>query len=362
MAQERNMSIIGLASGTRRSTFEVGPRQTKPAYAPEPAAVLAHGNSSVGRANAPRDASRADGVPAPRRCNLCHPRRIKRAITIPGKPLVPQHPVVALMASFALLTAASAFGQTTPVQVMVVGTYHMDNPGQDLVNVRAADVLTSQRQAELAAVAEALAKFKPTVVAIERITAAPGYVDDNYSRFKEADLAGQRDERVQIGYRVARSAGLGIVHGIDEQPTAGEPDYFPFEKVQASAHARGQDAALAALLEQAGSMVSKFGDSQEKKSVAELLRTANDEHGLANPSLYYALLGLDAGEDQPGAELLGYWYMRNAKIVAKLCDVVKPGDRVLVLFGAGHKHWLEQIAHGVPGFQVVDAAQYLPAK
>jgi hypothetical protein len=270
--------------------------------------------------------------------------------------------IAALAASLGLLVGATASGKDEPVEVMVLGTYHMDNPGQDLVNVRAADVLTPQRQAELAAVAEALAKFRPTVVAVERVTAAPGYVDENYARFTDADLATQRDERVQIGYRVARAAGLSTVHGIDEQPAAGEPDYFPFEKVQASAHARGQDAALAALLEQAGRMVAAFGATQEKSTVARLLRAANDEHGLADPSLYYALLNLDTGEDQAGAELVGYWYMRNAKIVAKLCDVVRPGDRVLVLFGAGHKHWIEQIARSMPGMQVVDAAQYLPVQ
>lgn len=273
-----------------------------------------------------------------------------------------QHAIVALVASLALAASAPAFSAAAPVQILVLGTYHMDNPGQDLVNVRAADVLTPQRQAELAAVATALAQFKPTVIAVERITAAPGYVDQHYSRFSESDLASKRDERVQIGYRVARIAGLQTVHGIDEQPAAGEPDYFPFEKVQASARARGQDAALGALLEQAGRTVAEFGGRQEKSTIAELLRDANDERGLADPSLYYALLGLDAGEDQPGAELLGYWYMRNAKIVAKLSDVVQPGDRVLVVFGAGHKHWIEQIARNTPGFEVVDATQYLPVR
>lgn len=270
--------------------------------------------------------------------------------------------VAAFAASLGLLVGATTSAKDEPVEVLVLGAYHMGNPGQDLVNVRAADVLTPQRQAELAAVAEALAKFRPTVVAVERVTAAPGYVDENYARFKDADLATQRDERVQIGYRVARAAGLSTVHGIDEQPSAGEPDYFPFDKVQASAHARGQDAALASLLEQASRMVAAFGATQEKSTVAQLLRAANDEAGLADPSLYYALLNLDAGEDQAGAELVGYWYMRNAKIVAKLCDVVRPGDRVLVLFGAGHKHWIEQIARSIPGMQVVDAAQYLPVQ
>lgn len=266
------------------------------------------------------------------------------------------------MAGLALLAHGAAFGQAAPVQVMVLGTYHMDNPGQDLVNVRAADVLTPQRQAELAAVAEAIAKFKPTVVAVERITSAPAYEDEHYTRFTEADLAKVRDERVQIGYRIARAAGLKTVHGIDEQPSSGEPDYFPFDKVQASAHARGQDAALAALLEPAGRTVAAFGARQESSTVAELLRAANDERDMADPSLYYALLRIDAGEDQPGAELLGYWYMRNAKIVAKLADVANPGDRVLLLFGSGHKHWLEQIARGTPGFEVVDATRYLPVR
>lgn len=273
-----------------------------------------------------------------------------------------QHFIIALTASLALLAHVPAFGQAAPVQVMVLGTYHMDNPGQDLVNVRAADVLTPKRQDELAAVADALAKFKPTVVAVERITAAPDFVDERYARFDDAELARQRDERLQIGYRVARVAGLSTVHGIDEQPSAGEPDYFPFDKVQASTHARGQDAALDALMEQSGRMVAEFGRRQETSTVAELLQAANDEHGLADPSMYYALLGLDAGEDQPGAELLGYWYMRNAKIIAKLRDVVRPGDRVLVVFGAGHKHWLEQIATNAPGFEVVDARDYLPVK
>lgn len=308
----------------------------------------------IGRGEAWRRLSPPDWVQPSRR------RLHRNGSGCQGGPFV-QRLIVSITASLALLATVPAYGQAAPVQVMVLGTYHMDNPGQDLVNVRAADVLTPRRQAELAAVATALAQFRPTVVAIERITAAPDYVDERYARFGDADLATQRDERVQVGYRVARVAGLATVHGIDEQPSAGEPDYFPFDKVQASAHARGQDAALGALLEQAGRMVAEFGARQEQSTVAELLRAANDERGLADPSMYYAVLGLDAGEDQPGAELLGYWYMRNAKIFAKLCDVVRPGDRVLVLFGAGHKHWLEQIARNTPGFEVVDAARYLPA-
>jgi len=259
-----------------------------------------------------------------------------------------------------LLIAAEACGNVVPpVQVMVLGTYHMDNPGLDLHNAKSEDVLTPKRQAELAAVAEALAAFKPTVIAVERITPAPAYEDAAYSEFDDSQLASRRDERVQVGYRLARLAGLKTVHGIDEQPGPGEPDYFPFERVQDGVQRHGADAALAAMMSRTGKLIADFEGSQANSTVAELLIDANDPRTLADPSMYYELLAFDAGEDQPGAELLGYWFMRNAKIFAKLMDVVKPGDRVVVLFGGGHKHWLEHLARNTPGFEVVDPVPYL---
>jgi hypothetical protein len=258
------------------------------------------------------------------------------------------------------LFASETAGETLPpVQVMVLGTYHMGNPGLDLHNVQADDVLTSERQAQLEAVVDSLASFRPTVVAVERVTARPAYEDARYESFGPAALAQERDERVQLGYRLARRAGLARVHGIDEQPAAGEPDYFPFERVQDASQRNGTDGALAELIAQSGRTVDEFARRQGGMSIAELLIAANDRQQLADPAFYFALLPLDVGEDQPGAELLGYWFMRNAKIVARLADVVRPGDRVVVLYGAGHKHWLEAILQATPGFELVDPVRYL---
>ncbi|HSM95857.1 MAG TPA: hypothetical protein VLT91_07430, partial [Rhizomicrobium sp.] len=54
-----------------------------------------------------------------------------------------------------------------PVTVMIVGDFHMSNPGKDLHNVEADDMLSPTRQAEIAAVSDALARFHPTIVAAE---------------------------------------------------------------------------------------------------------------------------------------------------------------------------------------------------
>ena len=63
-----------------------------------------------------------------------------------------------------------------------------------------------------------------------------------YARFDDAMLATKANEIVQIGYRTARLAGVKTVNGIDEQPKDGEPDYFPFDKVQEAATKFGQTA------------------------------------------------------------------------------------------------------------------------
>jgi Family of unknown function (DUF5694) len=56
------------------------------------------------------------------------------------------------------------------------------------------------------------------------------------------------------------------------------------------------------------------------------------------------LLALGNQKKQPGADLNAAWYHRNAKIFAKLTQIARPGDRVLVVFGSGHAFWLRHFA------------------
>ena len=71
------------------------------------------------------------------------------------------------------------------------------------------------------------------------------------------------------------------------------------------------------------------------------------------------MLSIGDTEQQPGAEFNAMWYLRNAKIFAKLMTVAEPGDRILVVYGAGHAYWLRHFASETPGFTNVDPAPYL---
>lgn len=247
-----------------------------------------------------------------------------------------------------------------PVQVMVLGAYHFGNPGLDIANVAADDPTSPRRQAELARVADALARFRPTKVMVERVGAGPRGEVAGYAAFTPADLRTDKDEGVQIGYRLAHRLGHRAVYGIDERGGPGKPDYFPFGPLSAWAEAHGRGDRVRAVPALAQAQVRRM-EAAQRRSIADALLFANSP--AANDGMQrdagYALLSVGAKDEQPGAELNGAWYLRNAKIFAKLTQAAEPGDRVLVVFGAGHGWWLRHFARETPGFVSVDPTPFL---
>lgn len=274
-----------------------------------------------------------------------------------------------LAVAAALLAPSAVLAQTAsapePIQVMIVGTFHFDNPGHDINNVAVDPVTTSAKQAELAAVAEGLRRFHPTAVAVERIaTDAATLLDQHYPAFTPADLLADADERVQIGYRLANLEGLTRVYAIDEQPDDGERDYFPFDKVMTWATAHHQEAELAAINAPVAAYVADLSARQRTDTLGALLADANrpDHPVHGGMALYYGLLQFGDAVEQPGAELNAAWYERNAKIFAKLMMTAKPGDRIMVVYGAGHGFWLRHFVQNTPGYVLVDSVPYLSGR
>ena len=261
-------------------------------------------------------------------------------------------------ASVGLVTAAAAEAQPGgQVEVMVLGSYHFDSPGLDLNNPKVDDVLKPDRQRQLEALAAAVAGFRPTKVMVERLSA--DLVDPHYPRFSPWQLRQQRDERVQIAYRIAHRLGHSTVYAIDEQTRGSEPDYFPFGKLVDWAKANGAERRLDELMAKGAARSKTIEDLQKGSIPAALAGINTDKVVQEDQGFYYEALALGDSEQQPGAELNAYWYMRNAKIFAKLMMVAEPGDRVLVVYGAGHTYWLRHFASTSAGYRSVDPVPYL---
>ncbi|WP_129791396.1 DUF5694 domain-containing protein [Sphingosinicella sp. CPCC 101087] len=268
--------------------------------------------------------------------------------------------LIGTAACLAVIAAPAVAKEAAPAEVMILGTYHMGNPGRDLANMEADDVTRPRRQAEMEALAEALAGWRPTKILVEWERPAP-FTVERYRAFGPEDLLTDRNEVVQIGFRLARRLGHGEVYGFDEQGGDGEPDYFPFDRVQGWAAAHGRSAVVDETLSFFRAMVAEEGRALADHSIAEMLLIHNDpaRDRMGHARGYYAFLPLGDAEDQVGAELNSYWYMRNAKMFAKAALIAEPGDRLLVLVGSGHRYWLTHFAETTPGFTSVDPRPWL---
>lgn len=249
-------------------------------------------------------------------------------------------------------------GNLPATEVMILGTYHMANPGQDIHNLKADDVLVEKRQRELADVATGLAKFKPTKVAVEQPVenGAPAKLT-KYHDYLDGKMADSRNEVVQVGFRLAKQMKLAEVWGIDVDGD------FPFEAVQK--FAEDGHPQLAKRLADAGAevegMLKGLDETLKTGTVSQGLRYMNDPKRIADGNAFYSTLLLyGAGNDQPGATLLTAWEGRNNQICARLMQLAEPDDRIVVLYGSGHAFLLRRCVQDMPGFKLVEANDYLP--
>ncbi|MDE2184052.1 MAG: hypothetical protein KGJ78_13620 [Alphaproteobacteria bacterium] len=247
--------------------------------------------------------------------------------------------------------AADELDLTNSTDVMIVGVFHLANPNHDLHDFNAPDVLAPKYQAELETIARHLDRFHPTMVDVER---APGTVEKKYASYLAGTLKPSRDEVVQLGFRLARMAGLKSVQGIDQMAD------FPYEPVQAYAKAHGQSYILDYGNDQVAAEIRHGNDLLRREGIRATLRLLNDPPTLAKFNAFYPLmLRVGGGDDQPGAELLKAWYGRNFRICANLVQHAKPGGRIVVVYGAGHALLLRQCIAQSPGFRLVEPNDYL---
>jgi hypothetical protein len=263
------------------------------------------------------------------------------------------------------------------VEVLVLGTYHMDNPGLDEVNVDADDVLAPSRQQELETLASHLEDAAPDRIAVERPAAQGGAVNDSYALYRDGEVAFDerhdfeprhpecdddgmacRSEVVQVGFRLAERLEHERVEAVDvPQQLAASDDvaaleadgYEPATKVDVPRI--DQDALETSLHERLA-----------ESTVAGYHRYLNEEVALhANDGMFDEFVRLGDGENYAGPDELAKWYRRNLRMVHNVWKAVEnDDDRVLLLVGSGHVHVLRHLLTETPQFCPVSALPYLP--
>lgn len=262
-----------------------------------------------------------------------------------------------------MMAAVCAAAQSAPEkqdgqrgEVLVVGVYHMANPGHDIHNMKADDVLAPKRQAEMAQLLEVLKRFHPTKVAIES-DAGDDRIPKRYADYLAGKYELSRNEIDQIGLRLAKDLGHKTVYPVDADSD------FPWQHLVNYAKATGHSQDLDAISNGWGEMVKEQGEYLGSHTVLETLLFVNsDERVKRDVGLYYRAAELGEPYDPAGADLLADWYRRNIRIytnIAQLAD--SPGERVLVIFGSGHLGWLRHNVASNPNLRLRKLDEFVVA-
>ncbi len=241
---------------------------------------------------------------------------------------------------------------TAPIEVMVLATYHMANPGHDAANMQVDDVLQPKRQRELEAVAKQLESFRPTKIAVEANSSAPTYIWK--AALDPADLKTKRNETYQLGERLALSNGLDKLYGVD---TDGD---FDFEPVKALDDRQTGGVRIKHMMAGIQELVDESDRKQHTRTIGQSLAWMNTPEAIKrNNNFYMESLSISDGDNQPAAKLDAEWYERNVRIWGKILQIAKPGDRIILVFGQGHASWLRTLVQEMPGYKLVDPLHYL---
>jgi hypothetical protein len=76
--------------------------------------------------------------------------------------------------------------------------------------------------------------------------------------------------------------------------------------------------------------------------------------------VYFDIALFGDAKVNPGAVYTGNWYARNLRVFANLVRIApKPEDRIVAIYGAGHKPLLDRYGAESPAFKVDDAREVL---
>jgi len=265
------------------------------------------------------------------------------------------------------LLAATVMGQVGAAQgpsskeeakhaeVLVLGVYHMANPGHDVFNMHADDVLAPKRQQEIAELAAVLEKFKPTKIAVEHDSERK--LNERYAKYLAGQYVLTANEIDQIGLRLAKDLGHTAIYAVDADGD------FPFQRVINYAKATGQSAKLEAMMGEIGEMVKAQGEYLKSHTVLQTLLYMNSDAKVAQDvGFYYLEARYGEPGDYAGPDLLAEWYRRNVRIYNNVTKLVAtPEDRILVIFGAGHLGWLRQNFAADPSLRLRKLEDFVPA-
>jgi len=228
-------------------------------------------------------------------------------------------------------------------KVLLVGTFHFEYYDLD-AHVTAKDkrvnVKDPARQKEMEELVDYIARFKPTAIAVES-GANTGYLMKRYQAYRRTDTLTRADEMDQIGFRVMKRFALDTIYGVDAPALVGDlydgPDSLLLRPILDSIYADWDFTSDDAVSKRYMSLYTAADDYHTDHTLLESFRYHNADKSQNRDYGAYLAGDFTLGKYRGADGLAMHWYSRNLRIFRNIQELhLRPADRLLVLYGAGH--------------------------
>lgn len=234
-------------------------------------------------------------------------------------------------------------------EVLLIGTFHYNNPGADVAKTKSFDILKEESQSELEFLAVRVKEFNPTKIFVEWNHEEQAELDSLYGMYQKGTYFEQdslsnfylKNEIFQLAFRSAEKSGLNKLYGIDYRGTQ-----FPFDSVMTVVAENNQERIQSRINELIETFTSSFDDKISKgTSLVELTSYLNSSELREMSNEFHSKIPLSIGrtENFIGPFLTSEWYKRNLymwSLIEKNTD--EEDERIMILVGASHAAIFEQ--------------------
>ena len=253
------------------------------------------------------------------------------------------------------------------IKVVLLATYHFNNPGKDMIKVKERNILTPESQQDLDVVVGKIAQspVKPDQIFVESSFNEKKQLDANYQLYlknqynKFTDTIKQprskryftEGETFQFGFRLAKKLKHQEIYPIDsliemrfdillKEVNANPTLKKEFDEINLSL----QDKCM------------------EQSNLSKVFLCLNDQQKLDNNLSFYITFAnkVKIGKEYFGANMVTDWYKRNLIMYSNIQNQLKPDTiTIFVLVGSGHAAMFKKFFEVDKNFEVVDLTKIL---
>lgn len=253
------------------------------------------------------------------------------------------------------------------IKVILLGTYHFNNPGNDIIKPKDRNILSKDNQRDLDKIVEKInsSDYKPDQIFVESSFNEKKQLDTNYQSYLKNQyheftdtIKNERKKRfftegetVQLGFRLAKKLKHQELYPIDSLIE------MRFDILLKEVNSNLN------LKKEFDEIKLSLSDScLEKNDLSQIFLCMNEKSKLDNNLGFYFSFAnkIMIGKDYFGAKLVTDWYKRNLIMYANIQNQIKPNTKtIFILVGTGHAAVFRTFFEIDKSFELVDLTKIL---